>query len=171
MIKSGFGNLTDLLESTVVLGDLVDSNRNAVIQLSGKQEKRITDIVAGYSTGDPANLVSDISGGRLLVVGAKFDSLAEFIDPVRKDLPASLSSSVIYLDVFFGQAYTLNADIPRFQYHTDKGIHVPKGTDASVILTFALTNTAPYPASLPVVAFLNVDGLSGGSDAPFKNIR
>lgn len=172
-IKSGYGNLSDELVSLEVLGVLQDSNRNAILQLSGKQEKRITDIVAGYGLKAPTGGAdpTQFEGGRLLVVGAKYDGISEFIDPRSKDLPQSLSSSVVFLDVFFAQSFPLSNDSPRYEYHSDKGIHISKGTDCSIILTFPVTDVAAYPASDPVIAFLNVDGLSGGSDAPFKNIR
>ena len=170
MITAGFGSLTDELVSLVVLGVLQDSNRNAIVQLSGKQEKRITDIVAGYKirTGSGATF---FKGGRLLVVGTRFEGVSDFIDPASKDLPASLSTSQIYLDTYFAQSFPLSNMEPVFQYHTDKGIHVPKNVDCSIILTFAYTDNAVAPAADTVIGFLNVDGLSGGSDAPFKNIR
>lgn len=168
-IKNGFGNITELLTSSATVGR--PTNRNLVIQLSSKQEKRITDIVAGYNLDPLTPATTFLKGGRLLVVGAKYDDYETIINPNSPDLPDSLSSSTVYLDVQFAQKYPLNNMIPQYSYHSSKGIHVAKGTDASIILTFAQTDDQAYPASNLVIGYLNVDGFSGGSDAPFKNIR
>jgi len=168
MIRHGYGSSTEEMESVVAPGKL--TNRNIVIQLSGKQERRITDIDAGY-TLIPGGAPVNFEGGRLLVVGTKFESYSDIIDPNSANLPDSLSSANVYHDVHFGQTYPFTNDIPRYSYHTSKGIHIPKGTDASVILTFAQTDDATFPDSSLHIGFLNVDGFSGGSDAPLKNIR
>lgn len=164
-IKTGFGNLTESLQSLYVLGIPQDSNRNAILQISGKTEKRIFSISAGYAVQNGSSGTA-VTGGRLIVCSDKFQGANEEIFCDRPDVPIALSSSSIFFDWLF----TPN----KMEYHFtfDNGLYVPEGVDVSIILTSPrTTGGAVYPETDPAIGFLSVTGIIGGSDKIFREIR
>lgn len=167
--KNGYGNLVATLVSLEILGVLQESNRNAIIQLPSKNDKRIFTITAGYRlpTGTSATA---LQSGRLIVVGTKYEGDTEFIDPTIQQLPDTISSAQVFYDIpiIGGTGDALNRNAPPTHLDFTTGILIPAGSDASIILTFCTTSGgASFPASDPVTAFLNVHGYVGGSDKLF----
>lgn len=190
-IKSGYGNLTESLANAYLFGlPVTNSNRNAIIQLPSKQLKRIFSISVSYAVSgvNAANNVRGLFGGRLLVVGTKFDGVTEEIIPDQRTLPESLSSAQVYFDMFIGsknkgaaQSSTGRDGVQNISEHFEftNGIVIPESTDCSIILTYPLDDvdvgTTEYMASIDGIngylSTLNVYGFVGGSDQIFKNVR
>lgn len=181
-IKSGYGNLTETLESLADAITTLPSNRNSVIQLPSKLSKRIFSITVGYRVPSNADdALTQLFGGRLLVVGTKFQNYQDVISPLESALPDSLNSANVYLDVPIIEMSNVAAasDDDNFQkgfskhFDFNSGIIIPESVDASVILTFCANNQQDvlgrYPESAPVIAYLNVQGFTGGNDKIFKN--
>lgn len=176
-IKYGFGSLRETLRNQYVLGvRQANTNSNAVIQLPAKYDKRIFSLSASYIIEGVGSVsVLPNLGGRLLVVGTKFDSYTDEIQPFGNLLPNSLNNAQIYFDMPImakaNQSFTLNKGI-CISEHFDfpNGIYIPESTDLSIILTYAYDGNDNYPASGAVVGLLNASGLVGGTDKIFKNV-
>lgn len=166
-LKTGFGSITETLLSLEVLGVLQPSNRNSIIQISEKQDKRLFSIDVSFAFPRPSTAV-EIKEARLIVAAEKFDDSELFIDPRSSSLPDQFSSSTIYLDKILS-----GNDQYSVQWHFDfaNGIYCAKDQTLSIILTFPYTDVATPPASDPVISTLSVTGQTGGSEAVFKNFR
>lgn len=161
-IKNGFGNLTD----TLVSNSTRDVNRNAIIQIPPKNPKRIITISCGYTVAPGAGAATVLSTGRLIVVATKFSGFSENINPITQQIPDSISSATIHLDL------PILASRSPFVWDSGLGISIGDG-DVSIILTYCRTTggTAVAPDTDPVTAWLNVQGTIGGSDKIFKDVR
>jgi len=166
-IKSGFGNVNGLVDDS--------ANPYIALNLTGNQTKRIFDIAVGYTL-----LAADIAGGkilfggRLLVIGQTVSG-AGFFNPSLTTLPSGFQGAQVYFDApIFGE---INNDGETFgSYGITKsfsflnGLLIPKDVDAAVILTACFGNGLVPPLAAPANAFLNCNGLMGGSDKIFKNV-
>lgn len=188
-IKQGFGNVTEILANPYILGvPAVGANRNIIFQLPTKQEKRILDISCGWTVNGQDIINNSIRGlicGRLMVVGAAFNGFSDEIIPDSNDLPESLSFAERYYDEIIGHTFRSGqgAIEPYNVRHISKqisfsnGLLIPAGQDASVILTYCLEDlddtVTEYMATTGIytLAYLNVNGITGGSDKIFKSIR
>jgi hypothetical protein len=155
--KQGFGNIADVVNST--------TNCSIVIQLAPHGTKRIFDITAGYNlrTGGTATL---LSGGRLIIVGIKFDAPTSFINPRDFELPTVTGN--IYFDAPIIPDGNNKAVVRSFNWIN--GLVLPDSQDASIILTACFADAPAPPAAGDVNAYLSVSGLVAGADKIFKNV-
>lgn len=158
-IKSGYGTIIDVLDDT--------ANTNLIIQLPSKQTKRILNVDCGYSLViGGANTA--LFRGRLLVVGTKYENDTEFVNPSSITYPTGLQGTQIYFDCPISGNNNVTSISRSFSW--TQGILIPDGVDASIILTACFGNGAVPPLAISTNAFLNVQGLTGGSDKIFKNL-
>jgi len=161
-IKTNFGNITELIGFETA--PTIKADKNIVISLDGKIDNTIHGISAEIRLPriSPATV---IVAARLLFVGSKFENVEELILPNSHELPASLSSSAIYIHRY------LSTEKPYIEINFENGFPISKGTSASIILTYAETDNEVYPNAHLTIGSLSVWGVSGKSNSPFKNLR
>lgn len=157
--QTGFGSINGVVNST--------SNCSLAINLPPNGTKRIFDVQCGYSLrrGGTNTLLTQ---GRLLIIAAKFDSVDAFIDPVQEELTSAVGNAKIYFDMPIAVDGNNKAIAKSFNWLN--GLILPDGVDASIILTCCFGDGSVPPVAADVNAYLNVSGLTAGSDKIFKNV-
>jgi hypothetical protein len=158
-IKNGYGTLVDIVNGS--------ANTAAVIQLPSKNVKRIFSIDCAYSLRSGATNTLLI-GGRLLVVGSRYEALTEAINPRDIEYNTALQGVAVYFDApLFPDD---NVEFIGKSFSWANGLTIPDGTEASIILSMCYGDGIAAPGADDVNAFLNVTGIVGGSEKPFKNV-
>lgn len=184
-LKNGYGNVSGLLKSLYVLGLPSPSNRNLIIQLPVKNDKRIFSISTSHNVITGTSLIGLLCA-RLIIIGGKFDGDTEEIFPDGNgQLPKGVEGANKYFDIVIGNnstnqdALTLRGEgIQNLSYNVnfEQGLLIPDGQPASVILTYAMSNyqtgsADKYATIEDQFASLNVNGFLGGSDKIFSNVK
>lgn len=172
-IQKGFGSYSEPLNSVVVLGVIQASgNRNLIVQLPSKNEKRIFDLTVGYSVIEGLSYNS-VTRGRVLIVGEQYDGVTDYINPTTTEMPEALQASKKYFDaplVPSGQDKNVHTEAILKTFSWINGLLIPSGIPASIILTFCMNDALDsQSAQEDTNAYLNVSGWVGGSDKIFKN--